>query len=67
MTMAMEIGVYGGAAPFAVALALVFLARRSRMLPALLSERSAMAAAFATAIFVGWVLLPDGWTPPAPK
>jgi hypothetical protein len=64
MSMFIEIGLYGGAAPFAVALALVFLARR--MLPALLSERIAMAAAFAVAFFVGWVLLPDGWTPLKP-
>jgi hypothetical protein len=62
--MFIEIGVYGGAVPFAVSLAMVYLARR--MSPPHIFERLAMAAAFAVAFFVAWVLLPDGWTPLAP-
>jgi hypothetical protein len=64
MTMFVEIGVYGGAVPFAVALAIVYLARR--MAPPHVFERVAMAAALAMAFFVTWVLLPDGWTPLKP-
>jgi hypothetical protein len=64
MSTFIEIGIYGGAAPFAVALALVFLARG--ILPALVSERIALAVAFAVAFFAGWVLLPDAWTPLMP-
>jgi hypothetical protein len=63
--MLLEIGVYGGAIPFAVALALVYLI--GRLSPALLFDRFAMAAALAVAFFVGWVLLPDGWTPLKPQ
>jgi hypothetical protein len=62
--MFIEIGVYGGAVPFAVALALVYLARR--LFPPQVFERVAMAAALAMAFFVTWVLLPDGWTPLKP-
>ena len=64
MSMFIEIGVYGGAVPFAIALALVYLARR--FLPHNVFERIAMSAAMAVAFFVGWVLLPDGWTPLKP-
>jgi hypothetical protein len=64
ISMFIEIGVYGGAIPFAVALALVYLTRR--FAPPHVFERFAMAAALAVAFFVGWVLLPEGWTPLKP-
>jgi hypothetical protein len=64
MNFVIEVLVYGGIVPAAIAVAIVCLSRR--FLPESVSNRYAAAIAFAVAFFVGYALLPS-WADLLPK
>lgn len=64
LQFAIEVLVYGGVIPAAIAIAVVFLA--NILLAENVAQRWAMAAGFSIAFVIGYVLLPD-WAPLLPQ